>query len=63
MNVTDQPVSRNHVQSIADHEIGTHLLRMINDEHQVKRGNLFGHYILDQVPNAPLALPFFAMLE
>ena len=63
MNVTDQPVSRNHVQSIADHEIGTHLLRMINDEHQVTRGNPLGHYILDQVTNAPLAVPFFAILQ
>merc|ERR1719482_984581 len=27
-----------HVQGICDHEVGTHLLRMMNDEHQVWHG-------------------------
>lgn len=35
VNISNQPISRNMVQGICDHEVGTHLLRMMNDEHQV----------------------------
>jgi len=34
VNLTELPVSEPMVESICDHEIGTHLLRMLNDEHQ-----------------------------
>lgn len=39
VNISNQPISRNMVQGICDHEVGTHLLRMMNDEHQVWHGN------------------------
>ena len=32
--VNDEPVPRGRAQSISDHEVGTHLLRMMNDEDQ-----------------------------
>lgn len=35
LNLATTPPSCRMVQGICDHEIGTHLLRMINDEHQV----------------------------
>jgi len=35
LNLASQPTSCRMVQGICDHEIGTHLLRMINDELQV----------------------------
>lgn len=38
VNITAQQVSKNMVQGICDHEVGTHLLRMANDEHQVWHG-------------------------
>eukprot|EP00397_Hematodinium_sp_SG-2012_P003020 GEMP01003028.1.p1 GENE.GEMP01003028.1~~GEMP01003028.1.p1 ORF type:complete len:873 (+),score=169.69 GEMP01003028.1:1594-4212(+) len=34
VNLTQHAVSEPMVKSICDHEIGTHLLRMLNDEHQ-----------------------------
>lgn len=38
VRLKNKPISRNMILSICDHEIGTHLLRMINDEHQVWHG-------------------------
>lgn len=38
VNITNNPISWNMVQGICDHEVGTHLLRMMNDEHQVWHG-------------------------
>lgn len=38
VNIAEGPVSKPIIQSIADHEVGTHLLRMMNDEHQVWHG-------------------------
>lgn len=38
VNIANGPVSKPILQSICDHEVGTHLLRMMNDEHQVWHG-------------------------
>merc|ERR1712012_812328 len=38
VNICGGLISRNMVQGICDHEVGTHLLRMMNDEHQVWHG-------------------------
>lgn len=38
VNIANGPISWNMVQGICDHEVGTHLLRMMNDEHQVWHG-------------------------
>mmetsp|Transcript_98152 Transcript_98152/g.174727 ORF Transcript_98152/g.174727 Transcript_98152/m.174727 type:complete len:1017 (+) Transcript_98152:180-3230(+) len=38
VNIAKGPVSKTLIQSICDHEVGTHLLRMMNDEHQVWHG-------------------------
>lgn len=38
VNLTQNPVTEVMVESICDHEIGTHLLRMLNNEHQVWSG-------------------------
>jgi hypothetical protein len=38
VNIANGPMSWNMVQGICDHEVGTHLLRMMNDEHQVWHG-------------------------
>eukprot|EP00930_Biecheleria_cincta_P058120 TRINITY_DN43972_c0_g1_i1.p1 TRINITY_DN43972_c0_g1~~TRINITY_DN43972_c0_g1_i1.p1 ORF type:complete len:985 (-),score=223.44 TRINITY_DN43972_c0_g1_i1:64-3018(-) len=38
VNIAKGPISRPIIQSIADHEVGTHLLRMMNDEHQIWHG-------------------------
>jgi len=38
VNLTENSVSEQMVESICDHEIGTHLLRMLNDEHQAWHG-------------------------
>lgn len=38
VNIARGPVSRPILESICDHEVGTHLLRMMNDEHQVWHG-------------------------
>ncbi|CAE7417746.1 unnamed protein product [Symbiodinium pilosum] len=38
VNIAKGPVSKPILQSICDHEVGTHLLRMMNDEHQVWHG-------------------------
>lgn len=38
VNLANGPISKNMVQGICDHEVGTHLLRMMNDEHQVWHG-------------------------
>jgi hypothetical protein len=38
VNIASGPISWNMVQGICDHEVGTHLLRMMNDEHQVWHG-------------------------
>jgi hypothetical protein len=35
VNIANAPISTNLVPGICDHEVGTHLLRMMNDEHQV----------------------------
>mmetsp|Transcript_116275 Transcript_116275/g.183847 ORF Transcript_116275/g.183847 Transcript_116275/m.183847 type:complete len:880 (-) Transcript_116275:173-2812(-) len=39
VNIANGPISWNMVQGICDHEVGTHLLRMMNDEHQVWHGS------------------------
>jgi hypothetical protein len=39
VNITNGLISWNQVQGICDHEVGTHLLRMMNDEHQVWHGS------------------------
>jgi len=38
VNIAKGPVSKSIIESICDHEVGTHLLRMMNDEHQVWHG-------------------------
>ena len=38
VNIANSPFSKSMVQGICDHEVGTHLLRMMNDEHQVWHG-------------------------
>lgn len=38
VNIAKGPISKPIIQSIADHEVGTHLLRMMNDEHQIWHG-------------------------
>jgi len=38
VNIANGPISWNMVQGICDHEVGTHLLRMMNDEHQAWHG-------------------------
>jgi len=38
VNIANGPVAKTQVQGICDHEVGTHLLRMMNDEHQVWHG-------------------------
>eukprot|EP00406_Dinophysis_acuminata_P020174 CAMPEP_0179354104 /NCGR_PEP_ID=MMETSP0797-20121207/76677_1 /TAXON_ID=47934 /ORGANISM="Dinophysis acuminata, Strain DAEP01" /LENGTH=639 /DNA_ID=CAMNT_0021069193 /DNA_START=141 /DNA_END=2060 /DNA_ORIENTATION=- len=38
VNINRGPVSRGQVRGICDHEVGTHLLRMMNDEHQAWHG-------------------------
>lgn len=45
LNISSNPVSRSMVQSILDHEVGTHLLRMMNDESQPWHGDR-EHYSL-----------------
>eukprot|EP00747_Dinoflagellata_sp_TGD_P007720 gnl/TRDRNA2_/TRDRNA2_117354_c1_seq1.p1 gnl/TRDRNA2_/TRDRNA2_117354_c1~~gnl/TRDRNA2_/TRDRNA2_117354_c1_seq1.p1 ORF type:complete len:248 (+),score=22.59 gnl/TRDRNA2_/TRDRNA2_117354_c1_seq1:3-746(+) len=35
VNISSKPVSKKHVRGICDHEIGTHVLRYLNDEAQV----------------------------
>jgi len=39
VNIANGSISTNMVQGICDHEVGTHLLRMMNDEHQVWHGH------------------------
>mmetsp|Transcript_30720 Transcript_30720/g.60350 ORF Transcript_30720/g.60350 Transcript_30720/m.60350 type:complete len:914 (+) Transcript_30720:232-2973(+) len=39
VNIANCPISSSMVQGICDHEVGTHLLRMMNDEHQVWHGH------------------------
>lgn len=38
VNIANGPISENLVPGICDHEVGTHLLRMMNDEHQAWHG-------------------------
>merc|ERR1712150_269881 len=38
VNIANGPVAKTMAQGICDHEVGTHLLRMMNDEHQVWHG-------------------------
>jgi len=38
VNISKAGVPSTNVQGICDHEVGTHLLRMMNDEHQVWHG-------------------------
>jgi len=47
VNINHGPVSQNMVQGICDHEVGTHLLRMMNDEHQVWHGRRERYKLLD----------------
>lgn len=47
VNVTPEEVSKQMVQGICDHEVGTHLLRMVNDEHQVWHSNRDRYNLLD----------------
>mmetsp|Transcript_8047 Transcript_8047/g.18806 ORF Transcript_8047/g.18806 Transcript_8047/m.18806 type:complete len:539 (-) Transcript_8047:50-1666(-) len=47
VNVCGGPVAQSHVKGICDHEVGTHLLRMMNDEHQVWHGVRQRYKLLD----------------
>jgi len=38
VNIAAAPISKNQVAGICDHEVGTHLLRMMNDESQAWHG-------------------------
>eukprot|EP00928_Gymnodinium_smaydae_P017290 TRINITY_DN16608_c1_g1_i1.p1 TRINITY_DN16608_c1_g1~~TRINITY_DN16608_c1_g1_i1.p1 ORF type:complete len:1042 (-),score=188.26 TRINITY_DN16608_c1_g1_i1:94-3219(-) len=38
VNISSTPIAANLVPGICDHEVGTHLLRMMNDEHQAWHG-------------------------
>jgi len=38
VNIASTPISKTLVPGICDHEVGTHLLRMMNDEHQAWHG-------------------------
>jgi hypothetical protein len=38
VNIASGPIAENLVPGICDHEVGTHLLRMMNDEHQAWHG-------------------------
>lgn len=38
VNLSADPCSKVQIQGICDHEVGTHLLRMMNDDHQVWHG-------------------------
>jgi len=56
INVSCKPISRCIIQGLCDHEIGTHLLRMINDEQQEWHGNRERHLLLNsQVTEEGLA--------
>lgn len=65
VNISSSPVSCSMVQSILDHEIGTHLLRMMNDEAQPWHGdreryNLLNPWITEEgfaTLNTYLSLP------
>jgi len=53
VNLTENSVSERMVESICDHEIGTHLLRMLNNEHQVwhrcrERYNLIDPWVTEE---------------
>jgi hypothetical protein len=47
INVSSEPVSEHIIQGLCDHEIGTHLLRMVNDELQVWHDDREAHQLLD----------------
>lgn len=53
VSIANTPVPRKMVTNILDHEVGTHLLRMMNDEHQVwyqsrKNHGLRGHWSTEE---------------
>eukprot|EP00746_Dinoflagellata_sp_MGD_P090625 gnl/MRDRNA2_/MRDRNA2_35805_c0_seq1.p1 gnl/MRDRNA2_/MRDRNA2_35805_c0~~gnl/MRDRNA2_/MRDRNA2_35805_c0_seq1.p1 ORF type:complete len:627 (+),score=76.65 gnl/MRDRNA2_/MRDRNA2_35805_c0_seq1:116-1996(+) len=53
VSITNSPVPRKMITNILDHEIGTHLLRMMNEEQQVwyhcrKKHGLRGHWSTEE---------------